>query len=304
MLDHSSVEAVHADVPRLDVGAGARQRRQWELRSLRVGRGQVYGVRFSGRVFELSTLFDSEWGHGSAFSARGEVGGLSRKSRMRLMKLCAAIPWALFETRFFTTLTYPDEFPTDGRAVKRHLVAFRKRFERRWGKQAAVWKLEFQRRGAPHFHLLLSVPAGVDLREFRSWLSSSWYEVVSSGDLRHLLAGTQVQIADTDCGRYFAYGVKSSGSKEYQNQVPEGFESVGRFWGAWNVSPEWRGAQITSGDFVELRRRMCAWSKSRGGYVPRRSRVQGGWMLTEGRSAAVVLAQLGRGLPSVERAIR
>jgi hypothetical protein len=223
---------------------------------------------------------------------------------MRLLKLCAAVPWALFEVRLFVTLTYPDEFPTDGRVVKRHLKAFRKRFERRWGKQAAVWKLEFQHRGAAHFHLLLSVPSGVDVGEVRSWLSASWFEVVCSGDLRHLEAGTQAQVADTDCGRYFAYGVKSSGSKEYQNRVPEGFENVGRFWGAWNIKPEWRGAEISADDFVELRRRVCAWSKSRGGYVPRRSRLQGAWFLTEGRSAALVLCQLARGLPSVEGAIK
>jgi len=254
-------------------------------------------------VFELATVFDSEWRH-ERDSPRGEVGGFSRKSRMRLMKVCAAIPWGLFETRVFTTLTYPKEFPADGRRVKRHLGAFRRRFERRYGKQGVVWKLEFQARGAPHFHLLLSLPASVDLVQFRAWLSAAWFEIVGSGDLKHLSAGTQAAIADTDCGRYFAYGVKSMGSKEYQNQVPEGFEKVGRFWGAWNISPEWRGAEITERDFVELRRRMCAWSNSRNGYVPRRSRRQGGWMLTEGKSAALVLAQLGRGLPSVERVVR
>jgi hypothetical protein len=200
-------------------------------------------------------------------------------------------------------MTYPDDFPTDGRVVKRHLKVFRKRLERRWGKQAVVWKLEFQRRGAPHFHLLLSVSSETVMKDFQQWFSSAWYEVVGSGDLRHLLAGTQAAIADTDCGKYFAYGVKSSGSKEYQNQVPDGFQSVGRFWGSWNVKPEWKGAEISGADFVQLRRRMRAWSKANGGYVPRHSRVQGGWMLTEGRSAALVLAQLARGLHTVERVI-
>jgi hypothetical protein len=145
--------------------------------------------------------------------------------------------------------------------------------------------------------------SGADHEQFRAWLSAAWFEIVASGDLRHLRAGTQAQVADTDCGRYFAYGVKSSGSKEYQNQVPENFENVGRFWGNWNIAPEWKGAEISSSDFVELRRRMCAWSKSKGGFVPSRSRVQGGWLLTEGLSAAMVLSQLARGLPSVERLV-
>lgn len=300
MVQGSALDAL-VQAPAVDL-AGAR-RTSWRLRNLHWGRGRVYGVRFSGRVLELSTLFDSQYVSEQPWD-RGSIGGFSAKSRRNLMKLCAGIPWALFERRMFTTLTYPTEFPCDGRQVKRHLEAFRSRFERRFGKQAVVWKLEFQRRGAPHFHLLLSLPGSVDVLEFRAWLSEAWYGVVGSGDVLHLLAGTQVQIADTDCGRYFAYGVKSTGSKEYQNCVPVGFENVGRFWGAWNVAPEWRGAQISEGDFFELRRRVCAWSKSKGGYVPRRSRVQGAWTLTEGKSAALVLSQLGRGLVSVERAVR
>lgn len=266
----------------------------------RLHRGQRwYGVRWAGRVFEIQTSLDSKGK--PSIADRGEVGGFSRKSRARLCKLTASIPWELFATRFFVTLTYPEVFPRDGRIVKGHFAAWRRRLERRYGKQAVVWKLEFQRRGAAHFHCLLSVPEGTAIDEFRLWLSDAWYGIVGSGDLKHLAAGTQVQVAETDCGRYFAYGVKSTGSKEYQNQVPEGFENVGRFWGAWNVRPEWRGVLISDSDFVDLRRRMCAWSKSRGGYVPRRSRLQGAWMLTEGRSAALVLAQLGRGLPTVER---
>jgi hypothetical protein len=286
---------------RVDLG-NASSTRQYQLRRRYLGR-RAFAVRYSGRVFEILTSLDSEWQLESGPTTRADIGGFSRRSRMRLLKLCASIPWRLFETRFFCTMTYPDDFPTDGRVVKRHLKVFRKRLERRWGKQAVVWKLEFQRRGAPHFHLLLSVSSETVMKDFQQWFSSAWYEVVGSGDLRHLLAGTQAAIADTDCGKYFAYGVKSSGSKEYQNQVPDGFQSVGRFWGSWNVKPEWKGAEISGADFVQLRRRMRAWSKANGGYVPRHSRVQGGWMLTEGRSAALVLAQLARGLHTVERVI-
>jgi hypothetical protein len=298
---HRSDVAAPVQAPDFDLGR-APTRPQYHLQRKYLGR-VAFGVRYSGRLFEIVTQYDAEQIRKGIGAERSEVGGFSRKSRRRLLKLCASIPWSLFEVRMFTTLTYPDEFPTDGREVKRHLRAFRNRFERRWGRQAAVWKLEFQRRGAPHFHFLLSLPAGADHEQFRAWLSAAWFEIVASGDLRHLRAGTQAQVADTDCGRYFAYGVKSSGSKEYQNQVPENFENVGRFWGNWNIAPEWKGAEISSSDFVELRRRMCAWSKSKGGFVPSRSRVQGGWLLTEGLSAAMVLSQLARGLPSVERLV-
>ncbi|GLD45296.1 hypothetical protein Mkiyose1665_57960 [Mycobacterium kiyosense] len=52
------------------------------------------------------------------------------------------------------TLTYPGEWESvapDGASVKRHMVLWRKRFQREWGEPARyLWKLEFQRRGAPH----------------------------------------------------------------------------------------------------------------------------------------------------------
>ncbi len=58
------------------------------------------------------------------------------------------------------TLTYPGEWQSvahDGASVKRHMVLWRKRFQREWGEPADyIWKLEFQRRGAPHIHLWMA----------------------------------------------------------------------------------------------------------------------------------------------------
>ncbi|BBC68280.1 hypothetical protein MMRN_51760 [Mycobacterium marinum] len=50
------------------------------------------------------------------------------------------------------TLTYPGDWEVvapDGASVKRHMVLWRKRFQREYGEAARyIWKLEFQRRGA------------------------------------------------------------------------------------------------------------------------------------------------------------
>jgi len=54
----------------------------------------------------------------------------------------------------FLTLTYPARFPTAPEA-KTHLFTFLKRVKRAFPRSAAFWKMEFQRRGAPHFHLML-----------------------------------------------------------------------------------------------------------------------------------------------------
>lgn len=151
------------------------------------------------------------------------------------------------------TLTYPNEWQTlvpDGATAKKHLRLFQKRFAYEF-KQPLVgcWKLEFQRRGAPHFHILCVPPLGVN---FRSWLSETWTEIVNPLDVeereKHLSAGTGLDYTEGlrsyDPKRVAVYFSKHSsasfGDKEYQNRPPElwtNSQSVGRFWGYWGLKP-------------------------------------------------------------------
>jgi hypothetical protein len=152
----------------------------------------------------------------------------------------------------FFTLTYPGSWPRDPEVWKKHLRAFRGRMERKHGKFPAVWRLEFQRRGAPHFHLLVFLDVAPSaLREF---VSSSWYGVVGSGDQGHLKAGTQVVGVDS-WRRVRNYAVKYLGKIEQQAIDPE--RPPGRFWGYWNkalfpvVAEQY---QLTLDQFFRLRR--------------------------------------------------
>jgi hypothetical protein len=62
------------------------------------------------------------------------------------------------------TRTYPGDWLTvapDGETVKRHFTALAKRYERTWGEPlVCICKLEFQDRGAPHFHISTTPPMG------------------------------------------------------------------------------------------------------------------------------------------------
>ena len=132
------------------------------------------------------------------------------------------------------TLTYPGEFPGDGRTVKRHLDAFVKRAFRYidadgdWALQprSIFWFLEFQQRGAPHFHLFLNFPIP------RQIVAQWWFEIVTSGDERHLLAGTRIEALYH--GRYgtISYATKYAAKLE-QKEVPPNFVNCGRFWGIY-----------------------------------------------------------------------
>jgi hypothetical protein len=120
------------------------------------------------------------------------------------------------------TLTYPREFETDGKEVKRHLNLFLKRFDRKYG-HYYLWFLEFQQRGAPHYHILSTF---ADVAIDKLWLSSAWYEIVGSGNRDHLLAGTRVERLRKPGARYavkYAYKMR-------QKSVPTEYQNVGRFY--------------------------------------------------------------------------
>lgn len=160
---------------------------------------------------------------------RGEITGFSRASRKRLIELMHQLE---FKDALFVTLTYPKEFPQDGRIFKEHLRVWRERLQRSFGKLRVIWRLEFQKRGAPHFHLLLLDAPRVD----KDWLSQSWYDVVGSGDPLHLLAGTNINLVTGAKERKLVmFYVGKYLGKADQADAPKGVTHVGRYWGCWNV---------------------------------------------------------------------
>ena len=168
---------------------------------------------------------------------RGEITCFSKKSRLRLAFVASNTP-----IRFLTmvTLTYPERFPNDGRKVKRDLKAFLEFLRRDIGKPNYLWFLEFQKRGAPHIHILLDWPlprARANKKAFRDRVAMTWYRLAATKDPKHLAAGTRVEaIRKPDGGA--RYCVKYC-LKMRQKAVPEGYRNVGRFWGCrTNVLPE------------------------------------------------------------------
>lgn len=157
---------------------------------------------------------------------RGKIKGFSRASRRRLMRSLAKVNKG--EKPQFVTLTYPSEWPDDPKEWKKQIERFNKRMKYRFPKYAAFWKLEFQKRGAPHFHMLVW---GLPKQSMKDFIALHWYEVVGSGDEKHLRAGTQIQRIRSWRG-VMAYASKYLGkSQEDNNDQP-----VGRFWGIYNRS--------------------------------------------------------------------
>lgn len=82
---------------------------------------------------------------------RGKVSVFSKASRKRLLQLFATLNAKKY---LFLTLTYGDLYP-DTDTAKRHLKNFLKRIQYRYPRVCGVWRIEYQDRGAPHYHIVL-----------------------------------------------------------------------------------------------------------------------------------------------------
>ena len=205
---------------------------------------------------------------------RGEIREFSKASRRRLMKLINTINRGKIQKPYFVTLTYPSTWPTSARTWKAHLRALRERIKRKYGKVPAIWRLEFQKRGAPHFHLLLWLEVEekhvgkeleraaikekyeldtVFLSQLQEDLSSWWYEIVGSGDPKHYQAGTRCELPRSWKG---VNGYLSKYVAKVE-KLADGVESPGRFWGCWYrdllpIDPE--DTNLSWDQFFKLRR--------------------------------------------------
>lgn len=149
---------------------------------------------------------------------RGKITSFSYRSLRRLRHVLrnATVEW-----RAFVTLTYPNEYPTDTKLVKSHLNSFLQYLRRKAVKY--LWILEYQQRGAPHYHLLLS--QRVDKDE----ISERWYHIVGSEDIRHRQAGTQIK-GIKNIKQVYSYLSKYI-KKGNQKALPIDYSHSGRYWG-------------------------------------------------------------------------
>lgn len=179
------------------------------------------------RVKRMSSVVDPRPKH------RGKVNGLSSRAGRRLRWSIENTPELMAPGALFICLTYPSEWPHDGRLVKRHLDTFGKRC-RRVG-AAFAWALEYQTRGAPHFHLIGRFPDTWNIKQARQWVAEGWYEIVGSGDEKHLRAGTSVEEVNASAlaGWYLSRYV----GKKDQKTVPPGVTFPGRMWGMVGCKP-------------------------------------------------------------------
>lgn len=116
---------------------------------------------------------------------RGAISlAFSRKSRRRLMD--AFHSWQIPQgwKRFHIILTYPKDYPNEWQIWKEHLKAFKRKIHKLFGQNmTGYWRLELQKRGAPHFHLFIALaPKVITNKGLKKWVTRAWAKIAHSSD--------------------------------------------------------------------------------------------------------------------------
>lgn len=157
---------------------------------------------------------------------RGKITEFSGKSRQKMMETLCKIDRDAHT--LFVTLTYPGLWNASPSVWKRDLDVFWKAVKKKYPYASAIWKIEPQQRGAPHYHLLVW---GVDYMHHQ-WIAYRWWKIVGSGDKQHLFAGTNVQKIKSRNGA-MAYVSKQYMGKDVKlsDEQKARMGSMGKWWG-------------------------------------------------------------------------
>lgn len=188
---------------------------------------------------------------------RKKIKGFSRDAKRNLLWNLQSIDYqSLYElgwTAWFITLTYQDKFYFDTRndlnIVKDDLDVFFKRldyFFKKLGRNNKLdwfcfWKMEFTKKGVPHFHLVLFISNSKEVNHklLVSVIGSFWVKVITrnhkdyDSDIIASMYSASTNVSYVPMNRHSILQVYISKEigKEYQTNF-EGY--TGRFWGIVN----------------------------------------------------------------------
>lgn len=191
---------------------------------------------------------------------RGKVTIWSEESRTRFRDRLAETDWPNASI-YLATATYPRYFEADPAAWKADLHRLFVAWRQTYGPVRCVWILEFQRRGAPHFHIAIVVPNGVKSAEVREWFAQTWYRIAGHGDRRHLNQHRKAEhFKRTDGHRGVTSYFQRELRKEHQKTLPEWLrrrdsdEGAGRWWGVRGLKRLILDEPVTEAESYKLKR--------------------------------------------------
>jgi hypothetical protein len=176
---------------------------------------------------------------------RGKCKGFSKASRLNMKKKLSRLRLS-GKYSFFITLTYPELYIDDMRVSKRDIDVFRKAFAREFDTFiGGFWRVEMQKRGAPHYHMLLISEKPVSMKKIIEFLRKRWADIVRTSYLRS--GGNEKEYRKhyerhKKCGHNVQY-MKSRRMvcnyiSKYISKLDETIypSDTGRIWGQWQFN--------------------------------------------------------------------
>jgi hypothetical protein len=166
-------------------------------------------------------------------TTRGSITEFSKRSRHRLLfKLGNIDQRQILYRPLMATLTYGDDWPTSPVKWKRDLQALVKRILRRYPSAAIIWRMEPQKRGAPHFHLLI-----FNLRFLPFGQVAQWWADITNGNPASCSRVERVRSWRGVMSYASKYLAKLDGDNRQFLSGPNGkaLSEVGRLWGVINA---------------------------------------------------------------------
>lgn len=223
-------------------------------------------------------------------ATRGEIRSWSSRSRRRF----AETGWSIRQDRLgepaMLHLTFPVDFPQgQGQAVREVLRVFLQRVRRRGWVGDYLWVVELQKRGAPHFHLVVWPGAGQPklprtvVRDGKRCtlervLSECWYDAVGASwkdflptyrDAR-LKHGCRItETGDVCVGRALSYMLSYVGKEGERKGITPALEAtyIGKRWDcSRSTLPTGSMANfvLQPDDEIQLRRVLRRWLRAHG----------------------------------------
>lgn len=127
---------------------------------------------------------------------RGSITTWTSASRLRWMRTLSRVQWSAMPHPLWITLTYhrPDgSWPDDPYP---DLHAWLHEIQARYGHMHYVWRLAWQDRGAPHFHIILWPPSPTSYYtnvHYQHSLALLWHDRVDPTSQSHRTYGTKIE---------------------------------------------------------------------------------------------------------------
>jgi|GEM_PF-6447575 len=167
-------------------------------------------------------------------SKRGLITEFSNRSRFRLFVTMAKVKHINSEPPIFVTLTYHHNYNNFENTHRSDLHNFLVQMRNLFPNLQYIWRLEYQKRGAPHFHFIFfpqSMNRVFNLSKFIQSVTLLWHNISEPDSKAHLKYGVKIDRIDS-------YSKACAYISKYLAKVDDCVtKSIsGRQWGSsWNL---------------------------------------------------------------------